>query len=573
MDWDQGAHLHPDERFLTMVGNAMKTPSSFEIYFNPSLSGFNPVNIGFPFYVYGVFPLILNKLIAVVLHTDTYYLFTLQGRILSAVADMITLFFVYGIANKLFFHKKNNSIPLLSIFFYAITVYSIQASHFYTTDTFLNMFMTGSVYFALGGKRKKAIVSALFFGLGIACKISAIYIIPLVGVLLCVSNIQLPITNTQKNNNDERPTIELILRSILNIDYWILVLFAFVTYITVRISNPYYFQTTNFFDLQVNEAFVSNIKQLQLYSSGSIWYPPMVQWYSKLPGLFSLFNLAVLGLGIPYFIFVLYGLFDVCRNLKFKNFPFQLEFDIPNLSFLMIMVWTVCYFLYNSIQKTPSIRYLIYVFPYLALFAAAGYESSIKYLVSSIKRLNGKVSLRSINFILNTLYLILLLSWPLIFSTIYFNKHTRIQASEWIYRQVPSDSKLLYEYWDDPLPVSLGDDRGKGFRLEQLNVFDPDTTEKWKIMSDRLKNADYLVLSSNRGWGSIMTVPEKYPKMSAYYHALFMGKTGYRLAASFCPFYYISCDPKVLSNPLLLNWFEEMFTVYDHPTVFIFKKT
>jgi len=55
LNWDQGFHLHPDERFLTMVGNAIHLPKSFSDYLNPKISSFNPANVGFKFFVYGTF--------------------------------------------------------------------------------------------------------------------------------------------------------------------------------------------------------------------------------------------------------------------------------------------------------------------------------------------------------------------------------------------------------------------------------------------------------------------------------------------------------------------------------------
>jgi len=77
VNWDQSQHLHPDERFLTMVGNAMKVPKSFSDYLNSKISTFNPENIGYNFYVYGTFPVVLNKLLAIINRADNYNLFTI----------------------------------------------------------------------------------------------------------------------------------------------------------------------------------------------------------------------------------------------------------------------------------------------------------------------------------------------------------------------------------------------------------------------------------------------------------------------------------------------------------------
>ena len=46
---------------------------------------------------------------------------------------------------------------------------------------------------------------------------------------------------------------------------------------------------------------------------------------------------------------------------------------------------------------------------------------------------------------------------------------------------------------------------------------------------------DYYILSSNRGWGSIPTVPEKYPKMSKFYRDLLEEETNYKKIKEFTP--------------------------------------
>ena len=262
--------------------------------------------------------------------------------------------------------------------------------------------------------------------------------------------------------------------------------------------------------------------------------PPSVQWHSKAPVLFSLFNLSVFGLGIPYFIFVIIGMVS--------SFSIQL---------LAITLWVVGYFLYNSLSFTKALRYLIFLFPFFSLFAAIG--------MVKIK-----------NFKFQIFIVILLLIWPLTFSTIYLQKHTRFQASEWIYRNLPNQSIILSEYWDDGLPLPIENTKGKSFRTEELHVFDPDNEEKWIKMSEQLQRADYYILSSNRGWGSVPTVPQKYPQMSKYYADLFNGKTNYKLIKKFIPTYQFLFP--FHPNSWFNNWFEEAFTVYDHPSVFIFKR-
>ncbi len=42
--WDQGTHLHPDERFITMVETDLKVPNSLGQYFNSDESPLSPYN-------------------------------------------------------------------------------------------------------------------------------------------------------------------------------------------------------------------------------------------------------------------------------------------------------------------------------------------------------------------------------------------------------------------------------------------------------------------------------------------------------------------------------------------------
>jgi len=534
LNWDANMHLHPDERFLTMVGNAMKLPPNFAVYLNSAVSTWNPANIGYPFFVYGLFPLTINKIFALLLNTDSYNSFTLQGRLLSGIFDIIALFFIYKIGSLLRRkYKLSDYFPIFSVFLYAIAVYPIQSSHFFTTDTFLNTFLLISFYasfvFYIKERLSYFILSALFFGLAISSKMSAVYMFPIIALMNVIPLIK------------KRNLLIFILYSFI----YILVLYG-----VIRIASPYYFETDDIFNIAPNSQFLKSISDLRFMSSGKMLFPPAVQWFSKKPILFSLFNLSFIGFGILPFVLSLIGGFTIVRLFVIEIMKKRLKYFFDCLLGISIILWIAGYFIYNSIQFTQSIRYLIFLFPFLALLGGYG--------LSSIKI--KKQGLRYILFVG-------LLIWPLAFSSIYLFSNTRIEASRWIYKNIPNNSIILSEYWDDPLPYPVLS--GKQFQIEQMHVFDPDVEEKWNIMNTQLQKADYYILSSNRGWGSIPSVPDKYPKMSIFYSDLFSGKTDYFLEKRFIPAYqyFLPFYP----NSWINNWFEEAFTVYDHPSVFIYK--
>lgn len=502
INWDENMHLHPDERFLTMVGNAQRIPSNIFEYLNQTLSPLNPANVGYKFFVYGSFPSTLNKIFAILFGNDSYNAFTLQGRMLSAFFDILVVVMVYKMLELfeiLFGFSKR--VKFYGAFLYAIAVLPIQLSHFYAVDTFLNFFVFTSLYFALKfyvrGNVLYVILSTVFFSFALASKVNAVFMLPLILLFIGLKEKKM------------------------------LFVFGFIGYVVLRFADPYLFQDSNIFDPRVSDAFYANIKLLKSWEGKDIWFPPAIQWIGKQPVFFSLRNIAFFGIGIPFFIAVVLGIYRILREKK-------------NMALRLILLWCVLFFLYQSTQFSQAMRYFLFLYPFFAIFAAIGLDS-----VSPS--------------ILNTVYWILIFIWPFSFSSIYMQKHTRISASEWMYEHIPSESMILGEYWDDPLPFSVPQMFGKQFKVELLPVFEQDTDDKWDRMNAMLKKADYYVLSSNRGWGSIMPLPEKYPRMSKFYKDLLDNKTQYKKIKEFTLFDHSSAD--------------ESFTVYDHPKVMIFENT
>ena len=63
INWDENYHLHPDERFLTMVESAISPVENLQEYFDTTSSSLNPNNRGYSFYVYGTFPIFLVRFV------------------------------------------------------------------------------------------------------------------------------------------------------------------------------------------------------------------------------------------------------------------------------------------------------------------------------------------------------------------------------------------------------------------------------------------------------------------------------------------------------------------------------
>ncbi len=161
----------------------------------------------------------------------------------------------------------------------------------------------------------------------------------------------------------------------------------------------------------------------------------------------------------------------------------------------------------------------------------------------------------------------------------------------------PDTSVVANEHWDDPLPLRV-DGRDpfwnwyRGLRSSadgQLALYDLDSVEKRISLLSWLDEADYIVLSSNRLYASIPRLPTRYPLTTAYYDALFDGSLGFALEAEFVSYPALGpCQFPDQENPfttqhalssdalpcsIALPPAEEAYSVYDHPTVYVFRKT
>jgi len=545
LDWDQQQHLHPDERFLTMVAADIKIPNRLSEYFDPNQSPMNPYNAGYSFFVYGTFPLFLTKLVGELTNHSHYWSIHFVGRILSAVFDLGVILLLFKIGKKIF----NEKVGLLSAFLYSIMVLPIQLSHFFAVDTFLNFFIVLSFYFLIQliTNHQPLILGSVLgatFGLALACKISALLFLPIIGLGFLVSLF--------KNKN-------------LNSFISCLPFFVFCAYSLFRFSQPQAFASGSFFDLRPNPQFISNLKELKSFENPQTTFPPAIQWFSAKPIIFPLRNLIYWGMGLPLGAIAVTSVFYTLgflkpRSLNWKKLQNYLVCQYPNL---LIVFWVFSLFLYQGLQLAKPMRYFHPIYPFLALLSA-------QFLNQFSSRLKEKVS-RKIFFIFQVLGILLFFIYPLSFTNIYTKPITRVSASEWIYQNIPAGSTLLNEEWDDSLPLLLPKQPTNLYKGETVFMYGPDLPEKWQTIEKKLNIIDYLILTSNRAYGSTMRLPERYPQTIKHYQSLFSGTGNFKKVAEFTSY---PCFP-----PGKLNFFcfnddsaDESFTVYDHPKVMIFKK-
>src|SRR5919198_4803879 len=89
LNWDEGHHLHPDERFLSTVTNDLQWPQNLATYFDPNTSTLSPYSLpNMGLYVYGTLPVYIVKWTAILLDRNNYDKISLVGRAISGLFDI-----------------------------------------------------------------------------------------------------------------------------------------------------------------------------------------------------------------------------------------------------------------------------------------------------------------------------------------------------------------------------------------------------------------------------------------------------------------------------------------------------
>ncbi len=518
LNWGEYQYLHPDERFLVWVGTDIsplkcadpaipvadcppeqKSWLSLSEYFDTVNSTLNPQNRGHGFYVYGTLPMFLTRYVVEWVYGHSgFNEMTDAGRALSALADLITIFIVYLIAVRLY----DRRVGLLAAAFTAATVLLIQQSHFFTMDTFLNLFIYLAIYFAvriathqvpaephgqpeelqgsgddppdpaidlaipdgaaqavsgdvpavrqtgaLRGELAAFFRNPLFllsvgFGVALGCAVSSkLNAAPVALMLPAAFGLRLLDTPADQRS---RRFFEII---------GYLTIGAVVSLLAFRMFQPYAFSGPGFLGIKPNPKWVANIREQRNQAAGDVDFPPALQW-ARRPIWFSGENMVLWGLGLPLGILSWAGFLWAGWRMLADKKPGHPEFQ----RHILLWGWIAFYFTWQSLQFNPTMRYELPIYPALAIFAAWAV-----FALANLGKDRGDRRMRWGSWlaaVLGGLVLLGTVAWAFAFTRIYARPITRVAASRWIYQNVPGPVNLKVDTGDgvlnQPLAVPTG---------------------------------------------------------------------------------------------------------------------
>ncbi len=492
------------------------------------------------FFAYGQFPLYLSyfsavlynfipwiKIKAVNIQEAIFFL-----RFWSAVAGTGIVYLVYLISKKLFL-KRPLTAPLLAIF----TPGLIQASHFGTTESLLSFFFLLVLYLSFRilekPKIKYFIFSGIVLGLAVGTKISAlIFGFPV--FLVFIFNF----AGALRNKNKLKNLGKLFLKNLTLIIFLVLL---------VLLTSPYLI-------LAFKESRAILLYETSIATGKSaIFYTR--QFINTIPILFQLQKIFPFALGWPIFILGTTGSLLAFFSLSKKN---KYSHSITNHQLLITVLGFLFYFFSQAFLFAKWTRFMSPVFAFFPIFAAFFWQELLNKIRSS-----------SITKLLNHLITFIAIAPGFLFSSIYFFPDIRFTASEWIYKNIPSGSQILYDTGnvvDIPIvpPKSSYQLPATSYQLTSFDFYRLDENpELFSKLLNHLGNSDYIIVPSRRIFANHLRLLEKFPLSAKYYELLFSGQLGFAAVAKIEPLY---------SEIFKDEWAEETFSVFDHPTVRIYKK-
>jgi YYY domain-containing protein len=548
LNWDEHQYLHPDERFISDVITSriiIQWPPDWDNLTDPDHSLLNPrsddPSTGLPRdFSYGALPLIVTDLAGSTMSKITGDDWSSYGgkiyqvgRFLSAVFDTLTVLIVFFIGRRV----RSDAVGLAAAAVAALTPLAIQLAHFFTTDSWLTFFVSLTLLLSMravdSGRRRSFLLCGIGFGLAMATKGSVFTLAGVVAVALFYAAWM------------RRDQFE----SWLETAAWIAergCLAALGALGAFAIFEPY--------ALVRPATYVDQIRNQSDIIRGTFDVPFTRQYIGTTPVLYQIEQIVRWGYGPVAGAMIALGTVLLVRAL----------FKTTNSAVFMLLAWLAGYGLVIAIPETKFLRYLAPLIPVFAVLAGLG--------IVSIRDWLARRNWQAVARIAPAALLIGVGLWTAAFMHIYAQTNPRIEASQWIYTNVPAGSVLSSEYWDDSLPLDLSAALNPGAYGYTWTSFDmyangETSADTANTIYNNISSVDYIVISSNRIIESVTSSPWRYPVQIEYYDLLREGKLGFTLVAEF------ENDPEFLGVSINDQSADESFINYDHPRVLVYQKT
>jgi YYY domain-containing protein len=503
--WDQNHFFHPDER--ATAGAVMRL-------------SLRPLQLNPQFFAYGSLPMYLARLttgaVALIDPRATGYDGTiLYGRAMSGVIGTLTVLVLIILGSRLY----DRSVGLLAGLLLAACALHIQNSRFLTVDVTLTFFvllaLSQMVRASIDGRASHFVTSGIALGLATASKFSAMPLFLPLGIAAL-----------------HRYLVERQLASVAGR----LLLGVLAAAAAFALAQPYAILDFH--------AFIHDIFEQSTMVRNAGVFPYTVQYMGTVKYWYDIEQLVVWGMAPAL------GLVAVWASVTRVGVAWRTR----RAEEWILLSWVVPFFLITGWFEVKFPRYLLPIYPIMILWAA---ETLVRWYRSG--RLLGRLATPVV--VAGTL------AAAFAFMAIYTRPHTVVTASEWVYRHIPPESKILSQHWDEGFPFSLPGHSASIYKVNEFGYYEPDTPAKVQSLARELAQSDYIAFQTKRLYGAVTRAPQRFPLTTNYFYELFAGDLGYTLV------HEVASRPSLFGIEVPDELGDESLTVYDHPKVLIFQNT
>ena len=469
--------------------------------------------------------------------------YMILGRAISATLGTATIPLVYLIASRM----AGRVAGVLAAFFLAGSVIHLRDSHFFSLDVSMAFFTVLTWCFLVRtverGGIGATIGSGVGLGLSLLSKYSAAFLAPLIGVAELLS------PGGPVGIRPFRPWIRVAIRSAAAVALGLAVFL---------VGYPLVIEYFSKFRTDIKDWVIDPLSG----TSKPEWIAQFAD-VNAVPYWFT--NLLWWGLGPALEIWSIAGVI-------------WLLFRRDRLA-LLAAAFPIAYGLSagRTASIAPFIRYAVPLAPPLAVTAAV--------LSADLLR---QPRWRRLGATATAIVMTVTLGWAVAYMNVYREPDSRLEASQWLLKYVPQDSKILIEPSQNTPPM--------GSYLTSINfresyvMFYPQTekhdyywlypidtyrslynrgvTDDWRrtYVQSRLALADWIVMDDTY-LQQYQHLPESdYGVVKQYYRDLFAGRLGFKLIKTFKVY------PSLFGLRINDDDAEVTFRSFDHPAVFIFMR-
>ncbi len=517
LNWGAPFYFHPDERNIASSITQLVFPTQM----NPHFFAYGSL----PIYIIYFSGMVTNFFSSCHLSITNCKLYNVEfghaiiiSRFYSALFSTLLIPFIFLLGKKMHGPKTGLTAAFLATF----SAGFIQFAHFGTFEMWLTFFSVLLFWFCLEELNKKNIhhlfILPAIFAILLAIKVSSIALLPLPLLMILI-----------KKQNSSKKLKEIIL-------------FIVTLSIVYAVTNPFVFLTT--------QEFLSSIRYEGGVVLGTLDVFYTQSFYNTMPIVFQFLNIFPFLLNplftiifIPAFFYLIY------KGIKTKN-----------LLFLFLISYFLLLFLPQAFLFAKWTRYMVPTLPFIYLIVAI---ASIDFL----NMLSKSKRVFSIKYFVLSIFILFTIAFGIsYFITAFVKPDTRIEAGKFTQAKIQQTRRVLTEPYDlGIIPFNS--------HLQYINSFnfynlDPENNALNEELKTKIFQSDYIILPSQRLLKSRLLNPNKFRKGHGIYSLLTKEALGYqKIYETPCD---IFCKITYLNSPVFS--FEETASVFERPTVFIFKK-